>query len=161
MSQFIFANIKIPIEITREREFNYLNEYAQISFEKCFQLPKRQNADINQLLNNMIDNYKQTEIEETETPIRIKISDANNSVQESNIQPFENEKNIEYSNESEDDDENEDDNSEDVSSDNNTYNEPRVTVEEIMKKKRNKSYNTSFKSKKYNSKKYSVKNLKN
>lgn len=155
MSQIIIANIKIPIEITRNKEFNYLNEYAQISFEECDKLPKKQDSDINELLNKLINNkFNDTEdiedkkdTEDNDKNIRIRISDnmdLNNDTAEVNesttLSEINNESKIDTNN-------------------NNNINEPRIYIEEIIQKKPKKSYNTSFKNKKYNSTKYSVKNL--
>ena len=49
MKKYIYANIKLPIEITKNGPINPMTEYIQIDFSNCDELPAKQDTDTNQL----------------------------------------------------------------------------------------------------------------
>ena len=49
MKKYIYANIKLPIEITKNGPINPMTEYIQIDFSNCDELPPKQDTDTNQL----------------------------------------------------------------------------------------------------------------
>jgi hypothetical protein len=41
-NKYVFANIKIPIEVKENNEIEPLREHIQITFERCIELPPKQ-----------------------------------------------------------------------------------------------------------------------
>jgi len=74
LDRALFANIKIPIIIKENNDIEYLNEYANIFFEKCSEIPEKQqqllNIDFSKLLENpKIEAVVPEELEEPEKPV--------------------------------------------------------------------------------------------
>ena len=46
-SKYIYANIKIPIEIEPDGKIKSLREYINIQFTKCEELPEKNQSDVN------------------------------------------------------------------------------------------------------------------
>ena len=47
LDRMLFANIKIPIIIKENNDIEYLNDYANIFFEKCDEIPEKQQQTLN------------------------------------------------------------------------------------------------------------------
>lgn len=45
--KMVMAKILIPLALSKTGEIQYLNDYAQITFDECISLPEKQNIDIN------------------------------------------------------------------------------------------------------------------
>lgn len=60
-NNYIFANIKLPLEINSDGTVTSLHDYVNIHFSKCDQLPEKQNSRVNYdfLINNLTELMKQ------------------------------------------------------------------------------------------------------
>jgi septal ring factor EnvC (AmiA/AmiB activator) len=56
-NKYIFANIKLPLEIKDDGTVEILRDYVHINFEKCDELPEKQSSSANYafLMNNLLD----------------------------------------------------------------------------------------------------------
>ena len=56
-NNYIFANIKLPLQIKPDGTIETLHDYVNIHFEKCDQLPEKQNSKVNYdfLMNNLME----------------------------------------------------------------------------------------------------------
>jgi hypothetical protein len=52
MKKYAYANIKIPIEIKQDNQFEPLKDYIHIEFTPCYELPDKQ-TDYNGVLQNL------------------------------------------------------------------------------------------------------------
>ena len=59
-NNYIFANIKLPLQIKPDGTIETLHDYVNIHFEKCDQLPEKQNSRVNYdfLMNNLMELMK-------------------------------------------------------------------------------------------------------
>ena len=61
MKKYAFANVKIPLEILSNGNFELLKEHIQVEFTQCKELPPKQelNIDFSSILNDL---FKQDKI---------------------------------------------------------------------------------------------------
>jgi hypothetical protein len=61
MKKYAYANIKIPIEIKQDNQFEPLKDYIHIEFTPCYELPDKQ-TDYNGVLQNLNSLFTSTKI---------------------------------------------------------------------------------------------------
>ena len=72
-NKYVFANIKIPIEVKENNEIEPLREYIQITFERCIELPPKQEINsksdyLMETLRTILNQGKSETTEEEEIP---------------------------------------------------------------------------------------------
>jgi hypothetical protein len=82
MKKYAYANIKIPIEIKEDNQFEPLKDYIHIEFTPCYELPDKQ-TDYNGVLQNLNSLFTSNKINmNTDTDGVIKFKSTNNSILE-------------------------------------------------------------------------------
>jgi hypothetical protein len=74
MKKYAFANVKIPLEVLPNGNFEVLKEHIQVEFKQCKELPPKQelNMDFSSILNDLFTQQKMNMNEDNETEIKIK-----------------------------------------------------------------------------------------
>jgi len=136
MKKYAYANVKIPLEVLSNGNFELLKEHIQVEFTHCKELPPKQelNIDFSSILNELFTQDKININQENEREIKIK-----NIVQEQEPQ---------------NDDENEQQKEPKPHSETEQHIEKQEEVEKMIilsseiKKYKNTNKNTSFKNRK-------------
>jgi len=45
--KYVFANLRVPIEVFENKSYNIMNDYLNVSVEKCEELPEKQSQNTN------------------------------------------------------------------------------------------------------------------
>jgi hypothetical protein len=74
MKKYAYANVKIPLEVLPNGNFELLKEYIQVEFTHCNELPPKQelNIDFSSILNDLFTQDKININQENEREIKIK-----------------------------------------------------------------------------------------
>jgi hypothetical protein len=89
MKKYAYANIKIPIEIKENNQFETLKEYIDIEFTPCYELPDKQ-TDYNGVLQNLNSLFTSTKINmntDSDGVIKFKKIEDNLEIQEEQPEP--------------------------------------------------------------------------
>lgn len=138
--KYIVATIKLPLEILEDGEVKYYNEKASVSFEEIDKLPENSSIDSQFLLEKIFNLHSEPEPINAEQPETIVTEEEQEPIitEEEPIITEEKEESIDIQEEEE---------------------KPIILVRpEDIKLKTKPSHNTSFKNKKINSTRYTVKN---
>lgn len=76
MKKYAFANVKIPLEVLSNGNFELLKEYIQVEFSQCNELPPKRelNMDFTSILNDLF-NQDKIKLDVTDNDREIKIKD--------------------------------------------------------------------------------------
>ena len=74
MKKYAYANVKIPLEVLSNGNFELLKEHIQVEFTHCKELPPKQelNMDFSSILNDLFTQQKMNMNEDNEKEIKIK-----------------------------------------------------------------------------------------
>jgi hypothetical protein len=89
MKKYAYANIKIPIEIKQDNQFEPLKDYIHIEFTPCYELPDKQ-TDYNGVLQNLSSLFTSNKINmntDSDGVIKFKKIEDNLEIQEEQPEP--------------------------------------------------------------------------